>query len=186
MLVAPQRQTVLLAQQAAHVSLFTDGRLELGLGVGWNPEEYRALAQNFHERGKRLDEQIILMRKLWKDGEVTFHLGKEEIDHMAINPRPDKEIPIWVGGWHKNSIDRATKLADGYMPLDEPEKFELSRSYLMQQLKANNRDPKTFKVMGRITLGAKPMRQCVKDYFKWIDLGVSHIALSTTGTKNKM
>lgn len=183
-LVAPQRQTALLAQQAAHVSLFTDGRLELGLGVGWNSEEYKALGQSFHTRGERLNEQIILMRKLWNEGEVTFHLDSEQIEHMAINPRPDKEIPIWVGGWSKKSIKRAAKLADGWMPLDEPEKYELSRDYLLEQLKTNKRDPKEFKIMGRVTLGTKPMDQCVNDYLKWVSLGVSHIVISTTGTRN--
>lgn len=183
-LVAPQRQTALLAQQAAHVSLFTNGRLELGLGVGWNPEEYKALGQNFHTRGERLSKQIVLMRKLWKDGEVTFHLDEEEVDHMAINPRPEKEIPIWVGGWSKKSIERATKLADGWMPMDEPDKFALTKNYLIEQLQLNHRDPQKFKIMGRVTLGTKPIEQCVIDYLKWIDLGVTHIALSTTGTKN--
>lgn len=183
-LVAPQRQTALLAQQASHVSLFTDGRLELGLGVGWNPEEYKALGQDFHTRGERLSEQIILMRKLWEDGEVTFHLGTEEIDHMAINPKPEKKIPIWVGGWSKKSIERAANLADGWMPLDKPEKYASSKKYLFEQLKENGRDPKEFKIMGRVTLGAKPMDQCVKDYLQWVSLGVSHIVLSTTGTKN--
>ena len=183
-LVAPQRQTVLLAQQAAHVSLFTDGRLELGLGAGWNPEEYKALGQNFHTRGKRLNEQITLIRKLWKEGEVTFHLDNELIERMAINPRPEKEIPIWVGGWSEKSIRRATEVADGWMPLDEPEKYALLKIFLLEQLQANKRDPEKFKIMGRVTLGTKSMKKCVEDYLQWVSLGVSHIVLSTTGTKN--
>ena len=183
-LVAPQRQTALLAQQAAHVSLFTEGRLELGLGVGWNPDEYLALGQNFNNRGKRLDDQIPLLRKLWNEGQVTYSIDNEHIDRMAINPRPEKQIPIWVGGWHKKAIQRTAKLADGYMPLDDPSKYAILKPYLLEQLEKYHRDPKTFKIMGRITLGTKAMDQCVEDYYAWVKLGVTHIVLSTTGTKN--
>ncbi|MBU2543467.1 LLM class flavin-dependent oxidoreductase [Patescibacteria group bacterium] len=171
----------MLAQQSALVSILSKGFLELGVGVGWNKAKYEALGQDFHTRGQRLNEQIVLLRKLWTEGVVTYTLAHEVIDQMAINPLPDSPIPIWAGGWSKKAIDRAAKLADGWIPMDNVEKVMILKKLLLERLEKYGRDPETFKIMGRVTLGTKPMKECITDYFKWIEGGVSHIALSTTG-----
>ena len=97
-IIAPQRQTALLAKQAAEVDMLSGGRLRLGLGVGWNPLEYEALGEDFHTRGKRLDAQIPLMQRLWTEPRVTAELGRERLDDVGLDPPALRSIPIWLGG----------------------------------------------------------------------------------------
>src|SRR5579859_3768844 len=114
-LVLPQRQTVLVARQAADVDLVSAGRLRLGVGVGWNWVEYAALGQDFHTRGRRLDEQIGLLRRLWGASPLTFAGRFDQIDRAGLNPRPERQIPIYCGGYSEPAYRRAAKLADGFI-----------------------------------------------------------------------
>ena len=114
-LILPQRQTLLVARQAADVDLYSGGRLRLGVAGGWNYVEYDALGQDFHTRGKRLDEQIGLLRRLWSEGALTFEGRFDRIDHAALNPRPNRMIPIWCGGGSEPAYRRAARLADGFV-----------------------------------------------------------------------
>jgi probable F420-dependent oxidoreductase len=114
-LVLPQRQTALVARQAADVDLFSGGRLRLGVGVGWNHVEYEALGQDFHTRGARQEEQIQLLRRLFAEPVVDF-LGRfDRIDRAALLPKPAGSIPIWLGGSGEKAFDRAARLADGFI-----------------------------------------------------------------------
>ncbi|WP_125182813.1 TIGR03619 family F420-dependent LLM class oxidoreductase, partial [Minwuia thermotolerans] len=97
-LILPQRQTVLVAQQAADVDILSGGRLRLGVGIGWNYVEYDALGENFRTRGRRADEQIGFLRRLWEEPVVSFDGRFDRIDRAGINPRPKRSIPIWIGG----------------------------------------------------------------------------------------
>lgn len=114
-LVLPQRPTALVARQAADVDLVSGGRLRLGVGVGWNPIEYQALGQDYHRRGKRLDEQIPLLRSLWTESSLDFKGQFDRIDQAGINPRPTRSIPIWCGGSSEAAFRRAARLADGFI-----------------------------------------------------------------------
>jgi probable F420-dependent oxidoreductase len=113
-LILPQRQTVLVAQQAADADLLTRQRIRLGVGTGWNYVEYQALGQDFSTRGARLDEQIGLLRRLWADPLVTFDGRFDRIERACINPRPHRTIPIWTGGFSEPAFRRGGVLGDGF------------------------------------------------------------------------
>jgi probable F420-dependent oxidoreductase len=114
-LVLPQRQTALVARQAADVDLFSGGRLRLGVGVGWNHVEYQALGQDFHTRGARQEEQIELLRRLFTEPVVDFSGRFDRVDRAALMPKPAGPIPIWLGGSGDKAFDRAARLADGFI-----------------------------------------------------------------------
>ncbi len=116
-LVLPQRQTALAAKQAAEVDVLSGGRLILGVGVGGSKLEYEAQHENIHDRGRRLDEQIEVLRLLWTQPAVTFHGKYHDLSDVAINPRPVQQpIPIWVGGRADAVLERAGRVADGWVP----------------------------------------------------------------------
>jgi probable F420-dependent oxidoreductase len=114
-LVLPQRQTALVARQAADVDLLSGGRLRLGIGVGWNHVEYQALGQEFHTRGARQEEQIKLLRRLFTEPVVDFSGRFDRVDRAALVPKPSRSIPIWLGGHGEVAFDRAARLADGFI-----------------------------------------------------------------------
>ena len=114
-LVLPQRQTALVAKQVAEVDVLTGGRIQLGIGIGWNDKEMAGLGEDSHTRGARSEEQVQVLRMLWTQEVVTFHGKFHHIDHAGINPLPiQRPIPIWFGGGDA-TIDRAARLADGLM-----------------------------------------------------------------------
>ena len=114
-LVLPQRQTALVARQAADVDLLSGGRLRLGVGVGWNHVEYEALGQNFRTRGAREEEQIELLRRLFTEPVVDFSGRFDRVDRASLVPRPSRSIPIWLGGFGEVAFERAARLADGFI-----------------------------------------------------------------------
>jgi probable F420-dependent oxidoreductase len=114
-MILPQRQTALVARQAADVDLFSGGRLRLGVGVGWSPVEYDALGQSFHTRGARQEEQIGLLRRLFTEPVVDFSGRFDRVDRAALVPKPTRSIPIWLGGSGAAALDRAARLADGFI-----------------------------------------------------------------------
>ena len=113
-LILPQRQTVLVAQQAADVDLLSHGRLRLGVGTGWNWVEYDALGQDFASPGRRLSEQVPLLRRLWAEPLVSFDGEFDRIERGCINPRPRRPIPVWFGGFGEAAFRRASRLGDGF------------------------------------------------------------------------
>jgi probable F420-dependent oxidoreductase len=114
-LVLPQRQTVLLAKQAAEVDLLCRGRLRLGVGVGWNKVEYDALGVSFAERGRRLDEQVGLLRELWTQDVLDIAAEFHTVDGAGLLPRPCRPVPIWFGGFSRPAYERAARLGDGFL-----------------------------------------------------------------------
>jgi probable F420-dependent oxidoreductase len=114
-LILPQRQTALVARQAADVDLLSGGRLRLGVGVGWNHVEYEALGQDFHTRGARQEEQIELLHRLFTEPVVDFSGRFDRIDRASLVPKPARPIPIWLGGSSEAAFDRAARLADGFI-----------------------------------------------------------------------
>lgn len=114
-MVLPQRQTLLVARQAADVDLLSNGRLRLGVGAGWNHVEFAALGQDFHTRGRRMSEQIGLLRRLWAEPVVDFAGEFDRADRVGLNPRPNRQIPILCGGLSEPAYRRAARLADGFI-----------------------------------------------------------------------
>ena len=127
--ILPQRQTALVAKQAACVDVLAGGRLRLGIGTGWNAVEYEALGENFHNRGARSEEQIDVMRKLWANEAVSYTGRWHKITDAGLNPLPPRRrIPVWLGGMAPQVIERVGRLADGWFPFFNPN--------LAQQLQA--------------------------------------------------
>jgi probable F420-dependent oxidoreductase len=114
-LVLPQRQTALVARQAADVDLLSGGRLRLGVGIGWNYVEYESLGQDFHTRGARQEEQINLLRRLFTEPVVDFSGRFHRVDRASLMPKPARSIPIWLGGHGEVAFERAARLADGFI-----------------------------------------------------------------------
>jgi probable F420-dependent oxidoreductase len=114
-LVLPQRQTALAAKQAAEVDLLSGERLRLGVGTGWNYVEYEALNESFDRRGRRLEEQVALMRRLWNEPLLDYTGEWHRVDRAGLNPRPRRQVPIWMGGFTDPAFKRAVRLADGFI-----------------------------------------------------------------------
>ena len=114
-IILPQRQTALVAKQTTDVDLLSGERLRLGVGTGWNYVEYEALGQNFSERGPRLSEQIELLRKYWSEPLFSFEGTYDKLDRGNINVRPNRQIPIWLGGFSEIAFRRAGELGDGFI-----------------------------------------------------------------------
>ncbi|MCC6803257.1 MAG: LLM class F420-dependent oxidoreductase [Anaerolineae bacterium] len=120
--ILPQRQTVLVAKQAAAVDVLSSGRMRLGVGIGWNAVEYEALNEDFHTRGARAAEQVAVMRMLWTQPVVTFHGKWHHITEAGINPLPvQRPIPVWFGGHSEPMLKRIAQLGDGWFPLGLPD-----------------------------------------------------------------
>lgn len=118
-MILPQRQTVLVAKQAACVDVLSGGRLRLGVGIGWNAEEYVGLGENFGDRGARSAEQVEVMRRLWAEEHVTFEGRWHKIPDVGINPRPaGGAIPVWFGGHHDKAMRRIARHGDGWIMLE--------------------------------------------------------------------
>ena len=143
-LILSQRQTALVAKQAACVDVLSRGRLRLGIGIGWNQAEFVGLNEDWSTRGVRSAEQVEVMRDLWANDHVSFDGRWHTIPDAGINPRPQAgTIPVWFGGHHENSIKRAARLADGWMMLEHPPGPDAVRSFdrLRDMAKAAGRDP---------------------------------------------
>ena len=120
-IILPQRQTVLVAKQAAEVDVLNRGRFRFGVGLGWNPVEYEALGQSFSDRGKRMGEQVELLRRLWTEESVTFHGAYEHVTGAGLAPLPvQRPIPVWFGAASPPAYRRAGRLADGWFPQVPP------------------------------------------------------------------
>jgi probable F420-dependent oxidoreductase len=145
-LIAPQRQTGLIAKQAAEADLLSSGRLRLGIGVGWNHVEYEALGENWKMRGARQAEQVEVLRRLWSEDLVTFRGRFHTLREVNIVPPPvQRPIPIWFGGISDAVVMRAAKLGDGWMPIMPPdEKAKQKLALLRTELQKHARDPTKF------------------------------------------
>ena len=144
-LVATQRQTALIAKQAAEVAILSNYRLSLGLGIGWNPHEYEGMGVPFTQRGARLDEQVEVLRLLWSGNAVSFAGQFHTLDRVGISPLPDKPIPLWFGGSSDAALDRAAKVGDGFtfMGADVERVLQRSRA-LTDRLNREGRSKEPF------------------------------------------
>lgn len=148
-LILPQRQTGVVAKQAAQVDILSGGRLRLGVGVGWNHVEYEALDAEWKTRGARQAEQIEVMRRLWTEDLVTFKGRFHTLTAVNMLPVPvQRPIPIWFGGSSDAVVKRAARIGDGWMPIMTPEVAEPKLALLREHLKSFGRDPATFGLEG--------------------------------------
>jgi probable F420-dependent oxidoreductase len=183
-LILPQRQTAMVAKQAAAVDVLSQGRLRLGVGVGWNPVEFEALGEDFTNRGKRIEEQIALMRALWTKELVTFQGQWHRVPDAGINPLPiQRPIPVWMGGESEVVVRRAARLADGWMPHFRPgAAAQAIVDRLHGLIKEAGRDPGTFGIEGRMTLAQVPPEQRTKEIAEWRAMrGITHLCIYTVG-----
>ena len=149
-LIAPQRQTGVIAKQAAEADLLSGGRLRLGIGVGWNHVEYESLGIDWKTRGARQAEQVEVLRRLWSEDLVSFSGGFHNLNEVSIVPPPvQRPIPIWFGGLSDAVVTRAARLGDGWMPIIEPDaQAEEKLGALREQLRSFGRDPAKFGIEG--------------------------------------
>jgi len=182
-LILPQRQTVLVAKQAASLDVLCGGRFRLGIGVGWNEAEFVSLNENFHNRGRRSEEQVQVMQKLWAEPHVTFKGRWHTIEDAGINPLPVKRhVPVWYGGHHDLTLPRIAKWGDGWMPNAYPpddtalEIFERLRSLV----RAEGRDPASVGIEVWVSCGTGTEAEWRREAEFWKKAGASHLTLTTT------
>ncbi|HEX9786491.1 MAG TPA: LLM class F420-dependent oxidoreductase [Candidatus Binatia bacterium] len=180
-LILPQRQTVLVAKQAAALDVLSGGRLRLGIGIGWNPVEYEALGTDFKNRGRRSEEQIEVLRKLWTGDLVTFNGRWHKITDAGINPLPvQRPIPIWFGGSDERVLRRLGKLGDGWFPLLGPdEKCRAMIDKIRNYAKEFGRNPDAIAIEGRISYGQGSAEAWLKDLEAWKNLGAGYVSFNT-------
>ncbi len=179
--ILPQRQTVLVAKQAAEVDVLSNGRLRLGVGIGWNPVEYEALSENFNDRGKRSEEQIEVLRLLWTKELVTFKGRWHTITDAGIKPLPvQRPIPIWFGGNAERVLKRVGLLGDGWFPLAEPgEKVRAMIEKVKGYAKEAGRDPTTIGIEGRVSVAGGDPDKWRAAVSAWKALGATHLSVNT-------
>ncbi|MEA2625017.1 MAG: hypothetical protein QOD06_1062 [Candidatus Binatota bacterium] len=179
-LVVPQRQTALVAKQAAEVDLLSGERLRLGIGTGWNEVEYEALNESFHDRGKRQEEQVDLLRKLWREESVTFRGKYHTVTQASINPRPKREIPIWFGGGVDAVFRRAARLGQGWFPLMGPnDEARDAIAKIKRYLKEAGRSFDGFGIEAQAQIRGGDEDRWRRHAEKWAKLGATHIAIAT-------
>jgi probable F420-dependent oxidoreductase len=183
-LILPQRQTALVAKQAATVDVLCGGRLRLGVAVGWNPVEFDALGEQFGNRGQRIEEQIEVLRALWTRELVTFEGRWHRIPDAGINPLPvQRPIPVWMGGESEPVLGRAARLADGWFPHFRPGPAAPAIVERLHRLiKDVGREPAAFGIEGRVTLAQVPPGAWAGELVAWRAMrGVTHLCVHTVG-----
>jgi probable F420-dependent oxidoreductase len=179
--ILPQRQTVLIAKQAAAVDVLSGGRLRLGIGIGWNQVEYEALGENFKNRGARSEEQIEVLRALWTKELVTFKGRWHTITDAGINPLPvQRPIPIWLGGGAEPVLRRVGRLGDGWFPLAEPgDKVRSMIERIRSYAKEAGRDPSAIGIEGRVSVADGSPEKWLRAISQWQELGATHVSVNT-------
>jgi probable F420-dependent oxidoreductase len=182
-IILPQRQTALVAKQAAEVDLLTNGRFRLGVGLGWNAVEYEALGANFSDRGRRVGEQIELMRSLWTQRSVTHDGTYEHVTGAGLAPLPvQRPIPVWFGAASEPAYRRAGRLADGWFPQVPPgPALDAARAIVDEAARAAGRDPSALGMEGRVSWTADGVDKLVDHVGRWRAVGASHVSINTMG-----
>jgi probable F420-dependent oxidoreductase len=184
--ILPQRQTALVAKQAAAVDVLSGGRLRLGIGVGWNTVEFEALGENFKNRGKRVEEQLEVMRLLWTNELVTYDGQWHRVPDAGIRPLPVQQpIPVWMGGDSEVVIRRAARLADGWITLPSFRPGPAGQQTvdrLHGLVREAGRDPAAFGIEARMALAKVPAQERVKEIAAWRAMrGITHLCINTMG-----
>ncbi|HJM88768.1 MAG TPA: LLM class F420-dependent oxidoreductase [Dehalococcoidia bacterium] len=182
--ILPQRQTVLVAKQASQLQVLSGGRLRLGVGVGWNSVEFEGLNENFRNRGRRIEEQIALLRALWARPVISFEGNWHRVTKAGINPLPpDGTIPIWMGGMSKVVVERTGRLADGWFPqVRDPGDLASAIEPMHRAARAAGRDPAEIGVESRVTVTSPTMAAEAAELARQFEeAGATHISVNTMG-----
>src|SRR5262249_50866963 len=181
-IILPQRQTVLAAKQATEIDLHTGGRFRLGVGIGWNAVEDQAPGEDFSNRGRRLEEQIALLRRLWTERSLTFDGTFERVTGAGLAPLPvQRPIPVWFGAVAEPALRRAGRLGDGWFPQVSPgERLDEAREVVRQAAVESGRDPDRIRVEGRIT-AQSDLEKLVRQAGRWREAGATHLGVNTMG-----
>jgi probable F420-dependent oxidoreductase len=181
-IILPQRQAALVAKQAAAADVLSGGRLRLGVAVGWNPVEFEALGEDFKTRGRRIEEQVEVMRALWTRELVTFAGREHRISDAGLNPLPvQRPIPIWMGGDSEVVQRRTARVADGWMPHFRPgAPAQAVVDRLLGLVREAGRDPAMFGIEGRISLAQVPPADWRRELQAWQAMrGITHLSINT-------
>ena len=179
-LILPQRQTVLVAKQAAELAILSQNRFVLGVGVGWNSVEYDALNEEFGNRGKRQEEQVELMRRLWSEDVFSYDGEYHRFEHAGILPRPTEPVPVIFGGGAPALLDRCARIGDGWLPLGTPNDKTADRIAEMRRTRdAAGRSWEDFRIMAQAQYGGGTIERWQSHASRWRDLGATHIAVAT-------
>jgi probable F420-dependent oxidoreductase len=183
-IIAPQRQTALLAKQAAEVDLLAEGRFRLGVGIGWNRVEYETLGQDFSKRGRRLDEQIELLRRLWTEQTVTWDGQFDHVKGAGLAPMPvQRPIPLWLGAQSPVAYRRVGRVADGWFPQISPgPDLTAAQSIIAEAATAAGRDPAAIAMEGRVTWRGD-IDLLADRLGQWQRAGASHVSVNTMGAR---
>ncbi len=176
LLILPLFPTAIVAKQAAELQQLSLGRFELGVGLSWNQAEYAAVGADFTTRGRRVEEQIEVLRRLWSEPYVTFKGRWHTLDGVGLNRTPSATIPIWLGGEHERALRRAARLADGFVSLHDPVR-DVPR--VMQYLRESGRDAAKFGVTVRLPVTAGGPTDWISDARQLQALGVTEIGIWT-------
>lgn len=182
-LIVAQRQTALVAKQAACVDVLSGSRFRLGIGVGWNPVEFTGLNENFHNRGRRSEEQAQVMKALWAEQYVNFKGKYHTIEDAGINPRPASgKVPLWYGGHHEHTLPRIAKWGDGWMPnAYPPDQSALDVFAELRRLtEKEGRDPASVGIEVWTSCGQGTEADWHKEAAFWKKAGATHLCLTTT------
>ena len=181
-LILPQRDVRLVAKQATQLAILSGGRFRLGVGGGWNRAEAESLNSDFSTRGKRMDEQLELLERLFREPLVDFDGEFHQVKRCGINPLPDPIPEIWVGGYADPVLKRVARFGHGWMPATLPagKEYEILDK-LHQYLRLNGKDPNTFGLDARMVLAKFDRKEWTKEYLRWRDLGATHFRVNTMG-----
>ncbi len=180
-LIGPQRQTALLAKQAAEVDLLCDGRFRLGLGIGWNKVEYAALGVSFERRGAILEEQVAVLRALWTERSVTVEGRFHHFEAAGLAPLPvQRPIPIWIGAFAPAALRRVGRLADGWFPQARPRGgLEEALEIIYEAAAEAGRDMSGFGFEGRLEYAARDLDTMYEHARRWREAGATHLSVNT-------
>ena len=180
-IILPQRQTALVAKQAAEVDILLDGKFRLGVGIGWNQIEYQALNENFRNRGKRFEEQIDVLRQLLSNEVISYKGQWHTIDRAGVQPQPVQQpIPIWIGGSSEVAVRRAARIADGFFPNQRSlEEDAANLAILWDEADRVGRDRSAIGIEARIHLNDNNPDEWKRRFTFWQENGATHISLAT-------
>jgi probable F420-dependent oxidoreductase len=179
--ILPQRQTALVAKQAAEIDVLTEGKFRLGVGIGWNWVEYEGLGLDFKNRARRFEEQIGLLRRYWQEPAFTHEGRYEKVTAAGINPLPiQRPIPIWIGGSAEPALKRAAEIADGFFPQRPLEGgWAATLEKMRGWREAAGKDWASYGIEARINAGTGTPDDWRQAYDEWRALGATHITINT-------
>jgi probable F420-dependent oxidoreductase len=179
-IILPQRQTALVAKQAAEIDILSGGRLRLGIGTGWNYVEYDSLGENFHNRGKRQEEQIDVLRRLWAEPVIDYTGEHHRIERAGLKPLPGRQIPIWLGGFSDVAYRRAARLGDGFIFGGSTKDGLVGLEQIRGYLDAEGRDPAEFGIEAMVNYQAGPDGWAA-EVEAWREAGADYVSMRGMG-----